>query len=239
MNIKQTLDCVLNFFFPPRCESCDCVLEKDSLALCPDCRAAWENEKREICRHCGKPHVFCDCMIEDYRYFHLLPYHPSGFESVSRNLILHAKERASRYLIRFEAKELASLLRSRGVLSHAYVISFVPRSHTSVLEHGFDQSELLAKALAAELDFEYAPLLTHEGNTKQKTLTANARVANADESYILDADRAFYARGKRIILLDDVVTTGASMLACAKQLRRAGAAEVVLLSLARTASSTK
>ncbi len=239
MNIKMTLEHVLSFLFPPRCEKCDCILASGSLSLCPECRAAWEREKREICRHCGKPHVFCDCKIESYRYYHLLPYHPDGFDTVARELILRAKSHAARALLRFEAKELASLLRSRGALNCAYVISFVPRSRNARLEQGFDQSELLAKALAKELGFEFAPLLTHKGNVKQKTLTADERAANAEEAYILDADSAFYTRGKRILLLDDVVTTGASMIACADQLRRAGAAEVILLSLARTVSSSK
>lgn len=209
------------------------------LALCSACRAFYEKEKREHCPHCGKPHVFCECNLDCYRYFHLLPYHPHDSDSIARKLVLCAKTHASRSLLRFEAKELSALLQVRGILHDRYVITYVPRSRHSRMEYGFDQAELLAKALAKELDFAFASFFKHKGNAKQKTLTALERSSNAAASYVLDGDHAFYARGKRIILLDDVVTTGSSMKSCANLLRRAGAVEVVLLSLARTVVSSE
>ena len=97
----------------------------------------------------------------------------------------------------------------------------------------WEQAQKLAKALAAQLGCEYKSIITRKGNTVQKELSMKERIEAADRSYEIHGDKC---RGRRILLVDDVVTTGASLAACTRLLYEHGAAEVQVVTAARSRS---
>ena len=102
-----------------------------------------------------------------------------------------------------------------------------------VKARGFNQSELLAKAAARWLNLDAAQLLRKTRETQvQHDLPAAQREKNVDGAYsVIDPESV---AGRSIVLVDDICTTGATMRACAKALRQAGAEEIVCLSFLRT-----
>ena len=112
------------------------------------------------------------------------------------------------------------------------IITWVPLSRARFRKRGYDQARLLAEYVAGHLGLEAQPLLKKLRNNKaQSSLNdEKARKANVKDVYILTGDASL--EGKRILIIDDVVTTGATMSECAGVLKKAGAAAVTGLTVA-------
>lgn len=115
-------------------------------------------------------------------------------------------------------------------LPPAEVVTWVPLSRRRRARRGFDQAEVLARAVAERLHLPVRPLLVRARDTR-----AQARMTGPQRRRALGD--AFAARGGfdgRVLLIDDVLTTGATASACARVLRRAGARRVTVLTAARS-----
>jgi ComF family protein len=153
-------------------------------------------------------------------------YSFSAYDGVVRKLIhLYKYER-----IRTLSRPLADLLARALPLDERFdCIVPVPLHWIRRWKRGFNQSELLARVLARRAGLPLLKALRRSRPTKvQAGLSNHARRQN-----VLKAFRARPVEGKRILLIDDVMTTGATATACAQALKRAGAARVALLTVAR------
>ena len=231
-------DRFLNLVFPPKCVSCGELLDFDKTdALCAHCRAKYETEKGFLCPECGEVHADCSCMpkllarnVEDA--LHLVEYMKD--DSVARDMILYAKDLHFEYLYRFLTSEVKALIEARGVLSEDCLFTYVPRSAKKRVEHGVDQAREVAKRLAKAFCRECYCLLGHTDADEQKSLTKDARKTNTAKSYFLIEKRKDLIKGKHIILYDDVITTGATLAACSQLLKKAGAREITIVTLAKS-----
>jgi ComF family protein len=135
------------------------------------------------------------------------------------------------------ARVFATLMRStpwvEPALDDADIVLPMPLAPERLAERGFNQSLQLARLLApARTD---ATLLLRIRHTpSQAELDRSARLANVKGAFALDPLRAGQVRGKRIVLVDDVMTSGASLHAAARVLKGAGAARITAIVLART-----
>jgi competence protein ComFC len=112
------------------------------------------------------------------------------------------------------------------------VITPVPLHKNKLKERGFNQSALLASLLAKRLGLNYKNLLSRRRATlAQYGLTKAERFANVAEAFSVKKSPAI--RGKTVILIDDVVTSGATALSCGKCLTAAGAKRIIVLALCR------
>ena len=113
------------------------------------------------------------------------------------------------------------------------VIAPVPLHRGRRIERGFNQAELLGRGLARETGCSLEPdlLVRRRPTAPQAGLNARERRTNLRGSFA--APRPEAVRGRKILLIDDVTTTGATLEACARALKRAGAGRVVVLTLAR------
>lgn len=137
------------------------------------------------------------------------------------------------------ARSFATLMRDapgvRGALERAELVVPMPLARERLAERGFNQALLLARALAA--DKARADLLLRVRHTAaQSALDRRGRVTNVEGAFAVEPALAGGLRAKRVVLVDDVMTSGASMFSAAGALRRAGAAEIVAVVLARTAA---
>ena len=221
MSIGQAL---AELLFPTRCFLCR--TKTGGEALCPSCRARWERDKLS-----GKTERHPLRGVDTLCY--LSAYSPNPNHAVSAYL-RRAKRDYRKTAVQFAAREAAALLqRSADEVWRNVLVTYVPRSRRAVVRFGFDQSALLAEQIAAELGAECMCLLYHVGNTKQKTLMREERGRNAVRAYHVLPKAAPFVTGRRILLVDDVVTTGATASACALCLREKGCAEVTVFSMAR------
>ena len=110
------------------------------------------------------------------------------------------------------------------------IVCHVPAAERRAAERGYDQADLIARAVARALRVEHTALLTRTGAAaRQAHLGRAARALNASTAF-----RSRYAPGRSVLLIDDVMTTGATAEACAAALLAAGAQEVRTAVVART-----
>lgn len=135
------------------------------------------------------------------------------------------------------ATSFALLLRStpwvEPALERADVLVPMPLSRQRLLERGFNQALELARHLAPEKTDPHL-LLRIKDTAAQSTLKRADRLRNVAGAFCVDPHRVNAVRDKQIVLLDDVMTSGASLFAAAQALREAGAASVTGMVLART-----
>ena len=135
------------------------------------------------------------------------------------------------------AKALATLMRStpwmEPALEAADRVLPVPLSTERLRERGFNQSALLAKHLAGSKTDHHTLLRLH-ATEAQSSLPRAQRLRNLRGAFAVEPGRAAALRGQRVVLIDDVMTTGATLQAATLALREAGVAHVTAAVLART-----
>ncbi len=235
-----------HLLYPRRCAGCGELngeLEYE-MPLCPICYADWQAAKRQLCERCGKPQIFCRCGPASFssvdRFVHVVSYEPG----IAMQLLWKMKRERRPDLIRFAAEELSGVLLEELRRYQDYrgkcLLTYAPRRSKNVREFGLDQSKLLACEMAERLYLPFYKLICRKPRTaEQKQLTKQERMENAENAYQLVSGAEKEAAGRIVIIVDDVITTGATVSACAELLRHADAECVVAASLAKTRSLKK
>ena len=200
---------ILDILFPPKCVLCGKVLEDGETDLCRHCRTdSPECPKNKL------KFTFLDSWTAIWYY-----------KGYIRDSLRRFKFRRMGHYARSYGRLLAMKL-SREYPEGFDVLTWVPVSRLRRLRRGYDQVELLAKAVGAELGMTPVPMLKKIRNNRPQSRldSASARRANVLGAYkLLDGAQA---KGKRVLLLDDILTTGATAGECARMLLSAGAKEV-------------
>ena len=222
-----------------QCVLCGENTSKGLDLFCADCRDRLNAEASWICPRCGAEAADCLCVSASMRlsgisrYIKLFPY-VTGTEMLSPRILYRLKSRRDPLLCEriadAWAKRLFPLLMTEGRNASEICVAYVPRSRKRRRESGTDQAEELAKALAKRVGCSLFRGIHREtdGQT-QKTLGRADRAKNAEHLF------SCRERPKPCVLfVDDLVTTGETVSACARLLRKAGAAEVFCLSVSQT-----
>lgn len=213
----------------PKCACCGAILREEDGPLCPDCMKEYENVRMINCSACSRVLSRCTCTnrLLDRSYVRKLikvyRYKPSARLLPSNELIYRLKRNNRRDVVEFLADELAGAIRSGIPDLTGYMLTSVPRRAKSVVQYGYDHARELARAVARRLSLSYASLLRSGAKKAQKKLSAGERIENAACFPRLGAR----LRAKKVILIDDIVTSGASMAAAATALHRLGAQKIV------------
>ncbi len=254
---------VRRLFYVPKCASCkkriDVFVDKTELnyglpVLCPQCVSEWHRAKTEMCEECGKIAGECSCMPQNKIFAQptipsLFFYHPNS-NAVPSRAIYTLKHKKHSDLIEFFSLELApeiiKLLSLLELSAKDCIFTHIPRTPAAIRKHGFDQSELLSRRLCAELMGACAlPLLTRRGGKEQKRLSRAERKKNTNATIFANVRLRGIKKkgrgttldellsGKVVVLVDDVITTGASVSRGIKLLKSHGAKHVIVASIAR------
>jgi ComF family protein len=202
-----------------------CNREIDKGMVCNNCLEYLPVVNSPICRLCGRPikkGIVCfSCkkprMLDHGRAWIL-------FIPPSDKLIYHFKYKRKTRLAHLLARAMSGLVLSDHILATADIITSVPLYWWKRLRRGYDQASLLARVMSHETHIEQHSTLKRVRNTRTQTrLNDEQRQQNVRNAFIL---RANGIEGKKVILVDDVLTTGATMNECARVLKEAGAAAV-------------
>ncbi len=186
-------------------------------ATCAGCNQPGDT----LCRRCRFSLASTSMSVGDGGVLAALP-----FEGVARQVVLGLKYRNRRGV----ARHLARLMVRRLQLSEVDVVTWAPTSSERIRERGYDQAELLARAVARELGVPCRRLLYRTHGTPQ---TGHTRVERLHgPSFRGHAPR----RGLRVLLVDDVVTTGATLGSAREALLAAGVGRVRCVAAAATPS---
>ena len=154
-----------------------------------------------------------------------------AFEDCVQQLVHRYKYQDQTYL----ASDIAYFLKRLVDRYHlsAHVVSFVPLHARRLSHRGFDQAELIAKNLAGQLSLPFASVLERTRNTPSQTsFSERERLENVKDAFAVRSP----VHQLRVLLVDDVVTTGATAGECARTLLRAGAHSVQILAFAHPVS---
>lgn len=122
------------------------------------------------------------------------------------------------------AREMADQMSHLATIPADAVVVPVPTATSRVRRRGFDQAKLLGRSLAVQTGLPYAPVLRRLGQHHQVGATRAQRVTQLRDAYRCAG--ASRIRGRHVLLIDDVLTTGATLEAAAQALKAAGAARV-------------
>ena len=228
MWIALAWQAVLEALFPARCLGCGVR----GSALCGPCRAELPLLPSGTCQRCAAMRTArgvcrgCRQLSPRLRSVRAV----FAYAGLARSAVLALKFRSGRHLAPLMAEWMAPALRARPL--QAEVVVPVPLSPQRLRERGYNQALLLAHAIAARTGgATVAEVLSREHRTPQQSLDAAQRLKNLEGA--VHCRDPGPIRGRRVIVVDDVVTTGATLSACAEALARAGATRVSGLAFAR------
>ncbi len=234
----------IDFFFPPRCPLCGKSREADADGPCPQCLALLPPMGRPRCPRCGlsfassagEDHLCSVCLSQE-RHFSLAravtPYKGLITEAIAR-----FKYRGATGLGRPLGALLARYDDPEFPLHPFHLILPVPLHPQRLRRRGFNQSLLLARRVgrAHGIPVNFASLLRIRPTLPQVELSGPRREKNIRGAFAVPDPGA--VRGRRLLLIDDVFTTGATVSECARVLLGAGADRVDVLTLARTLTAS-
>ncbi len=234
----------LSLLFPPVCPGCGKVTQIEG--FCPSCLPKWQSELTETCPRCQNPIPTCTCRIfppDETTFPRLqtglsliyLTHYRKGSSDLSASLLYRAKEKHLH--IHEIILQDAFTPRLKGKFDPAStIVTYIPRSPEKVRSTGTDQAKMIARAVSESTGLPVFPLLRRRRSGDQKKLDARARFAALSGKYVLDPKNRSRIASKQILLVDDIVTTGAGMLACADLLLEAGAKSVTAIAVSKTVS---
>ena len=206
--MKKMLDWLLDLFYPPRCAFCRRLLREKEKGVCRFCRRTYENRciRREL--------AHCSCCVA-----------PLSYEGAVRDSLLRYKFRGVAAYGAAYADFLSKCIDESQISCD--IITWVPLSRRRLRKRGYDQARILAEETAKRLNLPCEKLLEKRVDTKPQSgiRDAESRRKNAKGVYVCCAPSR--AEGKHILLIDDIVTTGATLSECAAMLKQAGCAAVV------------
>ena len=212
----QVIEGLFNIVAPHECLSC----QKEGSLLCYDCGSGlvappprcymcrrWDDESR-TCQTCRR-----------HTSIHSL-WTAANYEGTAKELLRHLKfERASA-----GAATIAELLAKKCAAKGDFIISYIPTANKRVRERGYDQAYLIARQLAGRLGRPCIPCLARTGSQRQ--LGTSRQIRKQQMEGVFRPIKPEALKNKYILLVDDVLTTGATCEAAARVLRQAGAKRV-------------
>ncbi len=242
---------MLDLLYPPFCAACGELLpigrefsqtsmQSSSKVLCPTCLEKWRQAKETRCFVCHRKQCECSCTPRSLlklkaKCAHIAAYRTA--EDTAGRLLMAVKDENYTLLYDFLAEELAERLNHLPMPKNC-LITFLPRSRRRAADAGVDQAKELARRLSAISGFPMLSLFDRKQGGVQKELSAEERLVHARAAYKLKENHPSLD-GRTVVLVDDIFTTGASMLAAAELLTADGADRLICLTIAKTCAEQK
>lgn len=230
-----------NFLLPPACAGCGGPVPERAVAgagsVCQNCRLSLPPVPHPLCPRCGAPLGTGEapsCLeCQDW------PAEPAKartlclLQSPARELVHALKYQGWRSVGDFMGTEMAR--NAPEQVRRAQLVVPVPTSARNMRRRGYNQAEVIASALALALDLPLLTCLERRGRKgTQTSLNPTERRANVSDAFVLAESVRSVVTDRRIVLVDDVITTGATVLAAVEALALAAPGRIVAYAFART-----
>lgn len=211
---------ILNLIFPNVCGFCNKI---NNNSLCKCCE--FSLQKYEI--NCIKDYTHDKQKYFDYLFCAL------KYENTVREKIIQYKFNENSYLYKTFAKIIIKNEKIYRFLKLYDIIIAVPMHKNKKAVRGYNQSELIAREIAKQMElcFEKDVLIKTKNTEVQSTLTKTQRTHNVKNAFFI-ADTT-KIKDKKVILVDDIYTTGSTVNECSKVLKKAGAKEICVVTIAK------
>ena len=238
--LQNTSRYALHILFPRVCLGCGRDLKWNATApLCPSCENGLVLPGPLICQRCGVvlpsggAHCFACRGSKAATYKCKLIRSACNFNEFSRGLVYGLKYQHADYLAPYMGGVMAHRFGMLPEITDVNLVVPVPLFSKRQKKRGYNQSELLARAFCAQtgLELNTTALVRVRDTGSQTQLGRQARAENMSGAFAVKCPQP--VKGKTVLLIDDVVTTGSTLEACAQALRGAGAKRVVAYTFAR------
>lgn len=219
------IDRILSVIAPHSCALCGL----EGTSLCFEC-ADTIDAHLSVCYACGratKNWVPCTDCVHRYYPSHVWTY--AAYADEVRQIITRYKFEQHRDLAPILACFIDGML---PYFAEPPLVSYVPTASSHRRERGFDHAQLLAKELCKLRGWRYEPLLRRISQKRQLGANRQERKRQLADAFMLHDSNNI--QGQHVLLIDDVVTTGATLQACSRLLRKEGAKQVDAATFART-----
>lgn len=225
--LRTTTLSLLDFFFPNFCASCKTKITKTQNCICEDCLTKIQTASSERIEQEYIRKFLCNNIISKFQSAFVFEK-DKELQSILHSLKYDGKFMVGKVLGELAANQVKLLLESWNA---DYVVP-VPLHPLKKAERGYNQSEFICKGLSKVLKTPVrTDLLKRTRFTlSQTTLTFEERKANVNKAFVCQKRKR--VEGKNIIIVDDVITTGATTAECGQVLLAAGAAKVYAFSIA-------
>ena len=242
--LAERVDWLFDWLYPPRCRACQGrILGRDAEYFCEHCREHIQLVGHPLCNVCGRP--FPDASGDDHECGVCLERPPQFIAARAWACYPREDDHPLREVVqKFKYARKVSLGRPLGRLMargcqeflreiDPDVIVPVPLYPKRLRWRGFNQSVLLAREVsrAYGIPMDLFLLQRRHETAAQTRLAEEERRRNVRGAFTLDPDRPI--RGKRVLIVDDVYTSGATVNECSRTLKQGGAKEIYVLTLAR------
>ena len=231
-SLRFLLRSLADFAFPPIC--CGCDSEAESGLVCDSCRLLLFTSELDVCPRCGRPCADaaegcgrCEPALALHRVRALGLFAPP-----MRGLVHALKYDGKTSLAPLLGSALAALVEQDTELRRAEVVAAVPLHPARRRERGYNQSELLARVVAERTGRPWLDPLARHRNTSTQTRQPDARARWENVSGAFGLRPGASVAGLSLLLVDDVMTSGATLDAAASELVAAGAVSVAGLVVA-------
>ena len=229
-----------DFIYPPLCVLCSNPYKEDNEWFCTECKEKLEKNRaeRDACPRCSHNRKIekCSCDIAWDHYFETI-FSLFDFDETVQNIAHQIKYKGKKNLAYHMGKYYASTIPG-SFFNNADGILPVPLHFIRKLNRGYNQAEFFARGISSGINHHLPNVnnvLIRVKNTKTQTkLDKEERQKNLSNAFTVNSKNSGSIIGKMLILVDDVVTTGATTDLCSKVLIDAGAQAVRVISLART-----
>lgn len=207
---------LLDLIYPPVCGICNKINKK---SMCKKCELQIRKYQIYAIERCKNRNF--DYQIKILKY-----------EDIIRSKIIDYKFNENSYLYKTFAKIILNNEKIYGFLQKYDIMLYVPMHIKKKRQRGYNQSELIAREVAKKLGIKFNNngLIKIKNTAKQSTLTKKQRIENVKGAFAIKNKEVI--KNKRVILFDDIYTTGSTVDECSKVLKTAGAKEIAVLTLA-------
>ncbi len=230
---KNLKDYILDMVYPKTCPFCGQISEKDA-SICRSCKIKLPYIKEPRCMKCSKPIIdveaeYCyDCRTKKHSYI-------SGkavwvYDDTLRQSVARYKYKGNLEYAKVYGMEMVNDY-GEWIKAHGEVLVPVPLHKKKQRIRGFNQAEVLAEVLSKELQIPMAGnwLFRNRDTLPQKELNDTERRKNLMNAFEMDKEKI--SPVNKVMLVDDIYTTGSTIEACARVLYEAGVKEVYFISI--------
>ncbi|MFC3050620.1 ComF family protein [Kordiimonas pumila] len=236
-NINSAVKALIAFALPHRCPECGVKVSEHGF-LCVTCWGDVQVLAPPFCVRCALPFDYSTEIAEPVCAA-CLQYNPAfdwaraavSYEGLGRSLVLKLKHGGTSMIVPVMARMMAGSVRQL----QATLIIPVPLHRWRFLKRRFNQSQLLAERIAEYLDVpvNVFALKRRKATLSQASFSRKKRFKNVRGAFEVPPEMKAVVKGQHIMLVDDVLTTGATAASCAKALKKAGALSVGVVAFAR------
>ena len=230
MNFIQTF---IGLFFPKVCLNCEITLNENEQYLCSDCITSLEFLE-DICPICGAPKTGEQCWVCD----------TNNFQFDKARSVFMFNEIVQKLIHEFKYNEMTRIVKLFGEYSQEYLNKYQPFDHIDYIvpvplhtvrkrDRGFNQAEYLAQEISKNMDWKHLPTLIKRKRFTETQTKLKKTQRKDNVSHAFNINPKYIIKGKNILLVDDVFTTGATADSIAAILKEEKVNKVYVLTIGR------